>query len=68
MIKRTFLIFESSNPSQGSDMKSQVSVYMNKLCFQSVRSMHLFSQLTFNCSKSTIETLENGAKYVQRKQ
>ena len=40
---------------------------LNLFTKQDLRSLFInsHSQLTFNCSKSTVETLEKGAKYVQ---
>ena len=36
-----------------------------KLTLRMVSQNHKLSQLTFTCSKSTIEALEKGVKYVQ---
>ena len=39
--------------------------YLTKKCSK-LLTKTVNSQQTFNCSKSTIETLEKGVKYVQR--
>ena len=35
------------------------------ILYYQIVGMYLINQLTFTCSKSTIETLEKGVKYVQ---
>ena len=39
--------------------------WMSQMSQAGVRNKHMESQLTFTCSKTTIETLEKGVKYVQ---
>ena len=36
-----------------------------KIVMIAISSVEMFSQLAFTCSKLTIETLEQGVKYVQ---
>ena len=47
--------------------KSEVSnaTTFNKLFYQASSSKYMFVQRPFTCSKLTIETLEQGVKYVQ---
>ena len=42
-----------------------ITVYTKKIKLKLVSSEYIFSQQTFVCSRSTIETLEKGVKYVQ---
>ena len=39
--------------------------YSEQITYYSKLAIHKTDQLTFNCSNSTIETQEKGAKYVQ---
>ena len=42
------------------------SLFIYHIFYSNASKYQLTTQLTFNCSKSTIETLERAVKYVQK--